>query len=93
MEWITHAEDLEPDSRDLERDAKKNKEEEERIEEEMAINEPPKEGEKKKKFIWFIQKKKQLQRINRTVRREIRYARADGRDGRMEGFSRWKDGW
>jgi len=69
MEWITHAEDLEPDSKELER----KKELEDKDEELAPVDETPaKEGDKKKKFIWFIQKKRQLQRINRNVRRQIR---------------------
>ena len=69
MEWITHAEDLEPDSKDLER----MREEKEKEEDLAPIDETPtKDGEKKKKFLWFLQKKRQLQRINRTMRREIR---------------------
>jgi len=76
MEWITHAEDLEPDAKDLERMSKEKKEVKE--DDEFHIeDQPAAEGEdgkkvKKKKFLWFIQKKKQIQKTNRNIRRKIR---------------------
>ena len=76
MEWITHAGDLEPDAKDLERMQKEKKGKEEEEEDptaEGAEGADPEAAKKKKKFLWFIQKKKQLQKTNRNIRRQIRH--------------------
>ena len=78
MEWITHAGDLEPDAKDLERIQKEKKVKEQEDDEAAAMEggEAGPDGEapkKKKKFLWFIQKKKQLQKSNRNIRRQIRH--------------------